>query len=281
MSTARLTRSLSRAGWWLASLGLFVGIWELTYALGWYDANFLPPPHIFVPAFPEQAKSFDTARLVAGEELAYSSLGAVVTAVGATTLRVIAGLTLGFAAGVGTGAAIRYLGYFGRLTLPFLTLLAPISPFAWLPVAIFVLGTGNAPAIFMVFIAVYFIIVLATVAEIDGVNPTYLNVARIMGANRRQTYLRVVLPAVLPGLFVILRLNLFAAWIMVLVAESAGVGLGLGAVVMLARNTANANLVFMGLVIIGLAGFLFDLALRLVQRQMLYWVSEEPVALQK
>jgi NitT/TauT family transport system permease protein len=249
--------------------------------LGWYDARFLPPPHIFVPEFPEQAKSFDTARLIAGEQLAYSAFGAVLTTVGATTLRVIAGLTLGFAVGVGTGVAIRYFTYFGRLTIPSLTLLAPISPFAWLPVAIFVLGNGNVAAVFLVFIAVYFIIVIATVAEIDGVNPILLKAAWIMGANRRQTYLHVILPAVLPGLFVILRLNLFGAWMMVLVAESAGVGSGLGAVVMLARNTANPNLVFLGLVVIGLVGFLFDFALRQVQRRMLYWVSEEPVGIQK
>ena len=113
------------------------------------------------------------------------------------------------------------------------------------------------------------------------VQVTYLNVARIMGATRLQTYLQVILPAVLPGLFMILRLNLFAAWMIVLIAESAGSDSGLGALVMLARNTGNINLVMIGMVVIGMVGFVSDIALRFVQRRMLYWVPETQASLQK
>ena len=162
-----------------------------------------------------------------------------------------------------------------------MTLLAPISPFAWLPVAVYLFGTGDKPANFLVFLAVYFIIVLATIAEIDAVRKTYLDVARIMGATQLQTYFQVILPAVLPGLFMILRLNLFAAWMIVLIAESAGSDSGLGALVMLARNTGAANLVMIGMVVIGIVGFVFDVVLRTVQRRMLYWVPEAQASLQK
>ena len=64
-------------------------------------------------------------------------------------------------------------------------LLAPISPFAWLPVAVYLFGTGDRPAIFLVFVAVYFIIALATMAEIDAVQETYLNphFSRVGGAS--------------------------------------------------------------------------------------------------
>ena len=70
----------------------------------------------------------------------------------------------------------------------------------------------------------------------------------------------MILPAILPGLFVTLRLNLFAAWMVVLIAEAVGVGSGLGQVVMMARNTFNASLVFFTMTLIGLAGFAFDQA---------------------
>ena len=271
-------RHLSQTGWWVASLFLFVAVWELAYALGMYHSASLPPPHIFLPDLPAQARHFDTAHLVVGEEFAGSNLAALLQTTGATVLRVIAGLSLGFVLGVFTGLAICYFRIFGWLTLPIITLLAPISPFAWLPVAIFIAGVGNAAAIFLVFIAVYFIIVLATIAEIRAVPLTFLNVARTMGATRFQTYFHVVLPAILPALFMILRLNLFAAWMVVLIGESAGVGSGLGAVILLARNTANMNLVFLGLIVIGIVGALFDQALRQVQKRMLYWIHEKPVA---
>jgi NitT/TauT family transport system permease protein len=270
-------RQLSQIGWCAASLGLFVGIWELAYALGLYQSTTLPPPHIFVPELPAQAQHFDTAHLIAGTELASSSLAAVGRTTGATVLRVVAGLGLGFVLGVATGVAICYFRIFGRLTLPTITLLAPISPFAWLPVAVFLAGVGNAAAIFLVFVAVYFIIVLATIAEIGAVPQTFINVARTVGASRLQIFFHVILPAILPGLFMILRLNMFAAWMVVLIGESAGVGSGLGAVILLARNTANMSLVFFGLIVIGVVGLLFDLVLRQVQNRMLYWVREKPV----
>ena len=64
---------------------------------------------------------------------------------------------------------------------------APISPVAWLPVAIFVFGIGDVPAIFLVFITVFFAIVLSTVAQFESVPKNYLHVARIMGATEAQT----------------------------------------------------------------------------------------------
>lgn len=268
-----------RSGWWLASVGLFVLLWELGFLLGLYSAEVLPPPSLFLGHFHEQAIHFDTGHRIVGQDRASSVWVGIAETVGATVARVLAGLSLGFVLGVLTGVLVRYVGLFGKLVLPTLTLLAPISPFAWLPVAVFMLGVGNAPAIFLVFIAVYFIITLATIAEIDAVSPTFVQVARIMGANRRALYLHVVLPAILPGLFMILRMNLFAAWMVVLIAESAGTSHGLGAVIMLARNTANTDLVFLGFLVVGVVGFIFDGCLRMVQKRLLYWLPAEPAAL--
>ena len=222
MGSETLRRYFGQAFWWVLSLGLFIGLWEGSYALGLYTKEVLPPPHVFLPDFPNQARSFDFGSQIAGEESEPNVALAILKTSLATIMRVVAGLGIGFTLGVLTGALIRYFGLIGKLTLPTITLLAPISPFAWLPVAVYLFGIGDAPAIFLVFVAVYFIIALATIAEIDAVSVTYLNVARIMGATRLQTFLQVVLPAVLPGLFVILRLNLFAAWMIVLIAESAG-----------------------------------------------------------
>ena len=263
-----------RLCWWLLSVGLFFGVWELTYAMGLYSARFLPPPHIFLADFPNQIQHFDSSNINAGEEVESNAVVAILRTSLHLVQRVMAGLGMGFVLGVIVGMLIRYFQVLGKLTLPAVTLLAPISPFAWLPVAVFLFGTGNAPAIFMVFLAVFFIIVLATIAEIDAVSKTYLQVARILGASHLQTYTQVILPAMLPSLFMMLRLNLFGAWMILLIAESAGSNSGLGTVVMLARNTGNPNLVMLGMLNIGIIGFLFDVGLRIVQRRLLYWVPE-------
>jgi NitT/TauT family transport system permease protein len=84
----------------------------------------------------------------------------------------------------------------------------------------------------------------------------------------------VILPTILQGLFVTLRLNLFAAWMVVLIAEAVGVGSGLGQIVMMARNTFNSSLVFFSMTLIGLLGFLLDQLLRIVQKRLLWWIDQ-------
>jgi NitT/TauT family transport system permease protein len=263
--------------WGCASVGLFVGVWEFAWWRGWADPLLLPPPHLFLANLGEQFRFFDPNGERAGALSSGGSLGSVLGVMAWTSLRVIAGLTLGFVLSLAVGVGIRYFGLFGKLTLPTITLLAPISPVAWLPVAVFVFGIGNPPAVFLVFISVFFVMVLSTLAQIDAVPPAYIHVARIMGASKRQMFRHVILPAILPGLFVTLRLNLFAAWMVVLIAEAVGVGSGLGQVVMMARNTFNASLVFFTMTLIGLAGFAFDQGLRWIQRRVLWWVGPSAV----
>ena len=263
--------------WGAASIGLFAGIWEALWAVGWADARLLPPPHVFLGNIADQAKFFNTVnrwQIGAGQGGGTSPTAAVFYTILATIGRVVSGLVIASVLAVSLGVAIRYFRLFGKLTLPTITLLAPVSPIAWLPVAIFLFGIGNGPAVFMVVIALLFHMVLATINQIDSVNRNLINVARTMGASKRQTYARVIIPAILPQLFVVLRFNLFAAWMVVLIAEATGVGYGLGQVIMLARNTFNPSLVFFTIGLIGVLGYLFDLCMRLAQRKLLYWVPQ-------
>jgi len=273
---------LGRVGWAVVSIGMFAGIWELLWAVGWADPRLLPPPHVFMGSIADQAKFFNTIsrwQVGVGMDAGPPPALAVVYTAAATIGRVLSGLVIASVLSVCIGVAIRYFLLFERLTLPTITLLAPVSPIAWLPVAIFMFGIGNRPAIFMVVVALLFHMTLSTIAQIDGVNRNFINVARTMGASKRQIYLRVIVPAILPGMLLVLRMNLFAAWMAVLIAESTGVGYGLGQVIMLARNTFNPSLVFFTIALIGVLGFSFDLALRLLQNRLLYWVPKGSEAL--
>jgi ABC-type multidrug transport system fused ATPase/permease subunit len=155
-------------------------------------------------------------------------------------------------------------------------LLSPVSPIAWLPVAIFLFGIGNAPAIFMVVVALFFHMVLATVnADRHASAPNLINVARTMGASKRTDLLGASsCPPSCPACSRCCGINLFGAWMVVLVAESTGVGYGMGQVIMLARNTFNPSLVFFTIAVIGLLGFAFDWLLRQAQRRILYWLPD-------
>jgi NitT/TauT family transport system permease protein len=266
-----------RLGWGLLSVGLFAGLWELLWYIGVADQRLLPPPHIFLGDFVGQAKNFNTAKrweIGVDPNSGPTPLMAVIITMALSTMRVLAGLAIAAIASLCMGGLIRYHSLFGKLVLPTVTLLAPVSPVAWLPVAIFLFGIGNGPAIFMVFIALFFTMTLATITHIDSVNRNYIDVARTMGASKRQIYMRVILPAILPSLLVVLRLNLFGAWMVVLVAEATGVGYGLGQIISLARNTFNPDLVYFTIAVIGLLGFASDFGLRLLQRRVLFWLPK-------
>ena len=273
---------VGKVGWAVVSIGMFCAIWEVLWAIGWADPRLLPPPHVFLGGIAGQAKYFNTIsrwQVGAGMDAGPPPALAVVYTAGATIGRVLGGLVIASVLSVTLGVAIRYFLLFERLTLPTITLLAPVSPIAWLPVAIFMFGIGNRPAVFMVVVALLFHMTLSTVAQIDGVNRNFVHVARTMGASKRQIYARVIVPAILPGMLLVLRMNLFAAWMAVLIAETTGVGYGLGQVIMLARNTFNPSLVFFTIALIGVLGFSFDFALRLLQNRLLYWVPKGSEAL--
>ncbi|MGE0210682.1 MAG: ABC transporter permease [Parvibaculaceae bacterium] len=266
-------RPLTGLLWGLASVGLFAGVWEICWALGWANPMLLPPPHIFLADFLAQGRFFDRSTRI-GHPTNLAIMVAVLKTVGISTARVIAGLVIAFFGSLAVGLAIRYFSTLGKLVTPMVNMLAPISPVAWLPVAIVIFGTGNAPAVFLVFISLFFIMTLATLRLIDQVPRAYRNVARIMGANRRQMFTQVIIPAILPPLFVVLRLNMFAAWMMLLIAESAGVGSGLGLVVMTSRGTFNSQLAFFTMAVIGIVGFALDVALRRLQARLLHWTAD-------
>lgn len=272
-ASGRFGARLASLGWACASIGIFVGLWELAWWMGWANPLLLPPPHIFLANLPDQFRYFDPMGERAGALGEGGSIWSVLGVIGWSSMRVLVGLLLGFVLSLLVGLAIRYFKIFGKLTLPLITVLAPISPVAWLPVAIFVFGIGNPPAIFLVFISIFFLMVLATLAQIDAVPKHYIQLARVMGCSKQQIYKQVILPAILPSLFVTLRMNLFGAWMVVLIAEAVGVGSGLGQVTMIARNTFNANLVFFTMTMIGVTGFLFDQALGLIQRRVLWWAG--------
>lgn len=269
----RKTRErLAAVGWGFVSIGLFALVWEALWFFEMINPLLLPPPHLFLQDIPGTLKFFDRSNKI-GHVASGGGLGALLVTMFWTTFRVFTGLALGFVLGVGLGAGLHYFRMLRNIMMPTILLLAPISPVAWLPVAIFVFGIGDVPAVFLVFITVFFAIVLSTGAQIASVPVNYLHVARIMGATHRQTFWRVILPAILPSLFMTLRLNLFGAWMVVLIAEAVGVGTGLGQITSMARATFNAKLVFFTMAVVGLLGFLSDWGLRQVQRKMLWWVA--------
>jgi NitT/TauT family transport system permease protein len=246
----------------LLSVGLMVGLWETSESLGATTlASVLPPPSKFLRSVIES-----NFKIGLGSQAA-----SVWQSLLSTFMRVFVGMAIAFVAAIFTGALLSLSKVATWSLSPLLHLLAPIAPIAWIPTAIVVFGISNVTAIFIVFMGVYFILTLATLAEIARVPPEFATVAGNLGASPLQIWWRVVLPAILPGVFSLLRNNFIAAWMAVLVAEMVGLRDGLGAIIMMGRNLFNNELVMFGMLIIGLSGFVVDKLLGLIGRRVLWW----------
>ena len=246
---------------WLA----LVGLWELAAARGWMTTTLFPPPSSFIGYAIES-----DFRVGFGQE------GMTIpVAILASAWRVVMGLLLGFVAAVATGIVVSMSRLLSLAILPIVRGLAPIAPIAWIPVGIVAFGIGNPTAIFVVFTGVYFLLTLSTVAAVQSVDFRLVKTARTFGASKRQVWVHVVFPAVLPQVFTMLRINFFAAWMAVLAAEMVGLKNGVGMIVILGREMFNPNLIMLGICIIGVTGYAVDALLLLIQRKVLWWKPAE------
>jgi NitT/TauT family transport system permease protein len=149
---------------------------------------------------------------------------------------------------------------------PVLQLLRPISPIAWIPVAIVLFGIGNLAPIFLVFLGAFFPVVLTAQNGVATVPPMYLRAARNFGLSPAALMWRVVLPAALPQILTGLRIALGIAWLVVVAAEMIAVDSGLGYLIIDARNAGKRyDLVVAGMLMIGLTGLVLDLLMRRVE----------------
>lgn len=150
---------------------------------------------------------------------------------------------------------------------PILQLLRPISPLAWIPISILWFGVGDMAAIFLIFLASSFPLVVAAMNAVRNVPANLLNAGRNFGLSDRRLLRDVILPAALPQLIVALRISLGVAWLVVVAAEMIAVNSGLGFLIVDARNAGNRyDLVVAGMVMIGLIGLVLDTAMRRLER---------------
>lgn len=245
----------------VVSIGILLGLWELSGYIGWKYSNIFPPPSHFL-----QDLANNNFKIGLGSQAAD-----VPSSIASSFFRVFAGLGIGFVLALIIGVAISMSVWVKRFVMPVIELLAPIAPIAWIPLALVLFGIGNQTAVFIVFMGVFFILTIATVKAIEVVPQHLINVAKSLGAKPFHLWTRVIFPYILPQVFTILRINFIAAWMAVLAAEMTGLRDGLGAIIMNGRNLFDNNLILLGMSLIGLSGFLIDMLLRFVQKRFFWW----------
>jgi NitT/TauT family transport system permease protein len=154
-----------------------------------------------------------------------------------------------------------------RTLNPFFQILRPISPIAWIPIAILWFGVGETSPIFIIFLASIFPMVVQTAAGVHTIDRQYIRAARNFGVSRFKLFYRVVIPAVLPQIIVGMRIGIGVAWLVVVAAEMIALRSGLGYLIMDSRNAGNRyDLVVAAMVIIGMIGLTLDGTTRLMEK---------------
>lgn len=206
------------------------------------------------------------ATLEALGELATSGL--LVRYAVASLFRVTWGFSLAVVVGIPAGLALGWYRRGGRAIGPTLQFLRPISPLAWIPLAILWFGVGDRSAIFLIFIATVLPLALTAMQAAQSVHHVHVAAARNFGLSGLAIVRRVLLPAAMPQLLGGMRIALGIAWLVVVAAEMIAVNSGLGFLIVDARNAGDRyDLVVAGMVAIGVIGLLLDSTLRVAERR--------------
>lgn len=186
--------------------------------------------------------------------------------ISSSLMRVATGFFIALAMAVPLGLWMgRVNGAYTTLN-PVFQILRPISPIAWIPLAILWFGVGNESPIFLIFIASVFPLIVQTAAGVHTIEPRYLNAAENFGVSRFKLFRQVIIPAVLPDLITGMRISLGVAWLVVVAAEMIALRSGLGYLIMDSRNAGNRyDLVIAAMIIIGIIGLLLDGLMRLLE----------------
>ncbi|HEX4022044.1 MAG TPA: ABC transporter permease [Acidobacteriaceae bacterium] len=193
--------------------------------------------------------------------------GLIVKYTVASLFRVTWGFVLAAVLAIPLGLTI---GWYRRAEMafnPLIQLLRPISPLAWIPIAILWFGVGDTAAVFLIFLACFLPLLLTAMDAVQSVPAVYIHAGRNFGLSTPALLYRVVYPAVVPQLIIGLRITLGIAWLVVVAAEMIAVDSGLGFLIVDARNAGNRyDLVVAGMVIIGLIGLLLDMGMRSLEK---------------
>jgi NitT/TauT family transport system permease protein len=185
----------------------------------------------------------------------------------ASLFRVTWGYLLAALVAVPFGLLLGWHRRAGCAIAPLLHVCRPISPLAWIPIAILWFGVGDVAAVFLIFLASFLPITVASMNAVKNIDGTHLRAGRNFGLSEVQLIRWVVYPAVMPQLIVGLRITLGIAWLVVVAAEMIAVNSGLGFLIIDARNEGNRyDLVVAGMVLIGVVGVSLDTAMRRLER---------------
>ncbi len=231
-----------------SAIAVLIVLWHISIARS--DSSILPGPWAVVLGIAELAQK-----------------GLLLKYIVASLFRVTWGYLLAASLGIPFGLLLGWYQRGEKAFNPIIQILRPISPLAWIPIAILWFGVGDSAAIYLIFLASFLPLTVTAMNAVRNIPAVNLNAGRNFGLSEGQVITRILYPAVAPYLIVGLRITLGIAWLVVVAAEMIAVNSGLGFLIIDARNAGNRyDLVVAGMVMIGLLGIVLDIGMRNLEK---------------
>lgn len=245
---------------WISVISVLVvlGVWTIITWAGLVREEALPSPAKLFQAFIEM--------LVDG----YGG-SSLLKHVGMSVMRAISGFLAAVVLGVPFGLLIGRHAVLAAVVAPIIGFFRPIPPIAFLTLFVFYFGIGESSKIGLIFMAAFWYVVLNCADGVRSVPQLLIRAAENMGLNRRQLFFRIILPASMPSIMTALRAASAISWTLVVASELLGAQAGLGFIILDAAQYFNIPATFVGIILIGSIGLLWELALSSVQRHVLHW----------
>lgn len=233
---------------------IIIGIWELLSRSERIDPRFWPAP----------SSLWNTAKTMVRED---DLLGDIRI----TVVRILAGFLIGAIPGIALGLGMGLFWPVRVFFMPLATMIYAIPKIAVLPLMIIAFGTGETSTLVTVALSIFFLVALSTMRGVLELDRSFRDVARNLGADRRELFLTVALPGAMPSIFTGLRLALGFALVVVVGTEFVNPDSGLGAMIWTSYQTLQIRQMFVGLVLTGVLGLALTAALGALERLAMPW----------
>ncbi len=241
----------------LLSIGAFLLLWHLG-TNGTELGKMMPGPGKVLSSF------FGTFSRPIGR---YSILGHI----GWSLSRVLIGYALAAAVGISLGTFMGWNKTAAAIFNPIYQMIRPIPPIAWIPLTILWFGLGESAKYFLIFLAAFNSITLNAYEGARSVDKTLIGASKMLGANDVQTLFTIVLPSSVPAIFAGLQVAVSVAWATVVAAEMVRSTEGAGWVIINGQEMNNTTQILVGIVAIGVVGFLLAVLMRKLEEKLCRW----------
>ena len=237
---------------------LILSAWTLVTNMGWIKPIFLPSPQATYQQFYEYLTG------AANDKPLWQHFAA-------SMLRVFAAFFLACLLAIPIGIAMGMSRVWRGIFDPPIELYRPLPPLAYLPLIIIWFGIDELPKVLLIFLSCFAPLAMAARSGMRSASQEQMNAAYSMGASYTQVIRHVVLPAAMPEILVGMRVSIGFGWSTLVAAEMVAANVGLGQMVLNASNFLRTDIVVMGIIVIGVVAYMFDLLMRWIEDKLVPW----------